>query len=256
MNCMNDNDLAQIGANFTDFEGTSSAEAAQYIEANLTTGNVVFSGAKPKHFPELHFMDGESMHYIIIEQFMNKQHAIISDIKNIVSKTYEADFVLQVIHDSHYPLFSLHRKDIQITPEIKNEFRNRARLFILHNEDNSSLFDHALDIVKMLPHSTLEAAKPLFYSLGQVFIMLSGSRYVFSCYMELQPVPAYVVDLLRHCSNQAETIKNIIIKKEIEMKNKNINRPLRIDQLIEKLEMLRDYERLTLLALKKELANE
>ncbi|MBD8498784.1 hypothetical protein [Paenibacillus arenosi] len=248
--------MAQVGVHFTDFEGSSTAEAAQYIETNLQAGNVVFSGAKPKYFPELHFMDGESMHYIIIEQFTNNQHAIISDIKNIVSKTYEADFVLQVTADSHYPLFSLHRKDIQITPEIINAFHNRARQCILHNEDDARLFDHALEIVKMLPYSPLEAAKPLLYCLGQVFIMLSGSRYVFSCYMELQPVPAYVVDLLRHCSDQAETIKNIIIKKEIEIKNKTTNRQLQIDQLIEKIEMLRDYERLTLLALKKELANE
>ncbi|MCR8843879.1 hypothetical protein NQ117_09280 [Paenibacillus sp. SC116] len=250
---MNDSDLTQIGAAFIDFEGSSAAEAAQYIESNLQTGNVVFTGIKPKYFPELHFMDAESTHYIIIEQFTNTQHTILNDVKNIVSKSYTADFVLQAIRDSNYPLFSLQTKHIALSTETIAEFRNRARQAILHNDDDSRLFDHILEMVRGLPQAPIGAAKEMFNSLGQVFIMLSGSRYVFSCYIELQPVPAYVVDLLRHCSDQAETIKNIIIKKDIQLKN--TNHPLQLDQLIEKIEMLRDYELITLLALKKELAN-
>ncbi|TVX92706.1 discoidin domain-containing protein [Paenibacillus agilis] len=254
MECLEDNDLLQVGVKFTDFEGSSISGAVQFIESNLHDGNVVFAGLKPKYFPELHFMDGESTHYMMIEQFVNREHAVLNDIRHVAGETYDAEFVLNVVSQLEYPLFSMRVQDIEFSPESKQLFLNRAIQQIMQENGSSRLFDKAVEMIKQLPHVSMEERKEIFQTLLQLFVVLCGSRYMFSCYVKLLQVPSYVTDMLHYCSDLAEALKNVIIKKEAQIHI--LKQSVQIDDVIERLDWLREYERLTLLVLKKEVAKD
>ncbi|MCR8843251.1 discoidin domain-containing protein [Paenibacillus sp. SC116] len=254
MKCLNDDDLLQIGVKFTDFEGSSTREAVQFIEMNLREGHVVFAGLKPKYFPELHFMDGESTHYMMIEQFENQGHAVLNDIRHVAGETYDSEFVLNVVSQLEYPLFSMHVQDIDFSPESKQLFLDRAIQQIMRENGSSKSFDKAVEMINQLPYATMEVRKEIFQTLLQLFVVLCGSRYMFSCYVKLLQVPPYVSDMLHYCSDLAESLKNVVIKKEAQIHI--IKQSIQIDDLIERLDWLREYERLTLLALKKEVVKD
>ncbi|WP_028596167.1 discoidin domain-containing protein [Paenibacillus assamensis] len=254
MECLEDADLLQVGVKFTDFEGSSMGEAVRFVEMNLHNKNVVFAGLKPKYFPELHFMDGESTHYMMIEQFVNQKHAVLNDIRHVASETYDSEFVLNVVSQLEYPLFSMHVQNIEFTAETKQLFLDRAIQQIMKEAGSSRLFDKALDMVNQLPYVTMEEKKDIFHTLLQLFVVLCGSRYMFSSYVKLLQVPSYVSNMLHYCSDLAEGLKNVIIKKEAQIHI--LKQPIQIDDLIERLAGLREYERLTLLVLKKEVAKD
>ncbi|MBD8497827.1 discoidin domain-containing protein [Paenibacillus arenosi] len=254
MECLEDADLLQVGVKFTDFEGSSTSEAVRFIEMNLHDKHVVFAGLKPKYFPELHFMDGESTHYMMIEQFVNQEHAVLNDIRHVASERYDSEFVLNVVSQLEYPLFSMHVHNIEFTAESKQLFLDRAIQQIMKETGSSRLFDKAVEMVNQLPYVTTEERKDIFHTLIQLFVVLGGSRYMFSSYVNLLQVPSYVSPMLHYCSDLAEGLKNVIIKKEAQIHI--LKQPVQIDDLLERVAGLREYERLTLLALKKEIAQD
>ncbi|MBD8498539.1 amino acid adenylation domain-containing protein [Paenibacillus arenosi] len=248
-------DLMDIGIKLIEQPISSHQEAANFLRTNVENGNIIFLPVRPKYFSDLQTMGPDDVHIVMIEEYCeNTKSFKLTDVANFKDKWFESEYILDVIGKMSYEMFALDFKHVTVTSEIKHKFMNQAKRLIEELNDDYVLYVKCIEYIRSLNLKSVAEVKRTVFHLRQAFTIICGSRYVFSKYLSKNNVKHSLCELVLHCSDLAENIRNLLTEKELELRSgKTV---VLFDDVEELCIQLYEYEKLTLLLLKDEWIDE
>ncbi|EPY14037.1 discoidin domain-containing protein [Paenibacillus alvei] len=249
---LNKEDLQTVGVKVDEKDVTSPECVDLFIRQNLDANRIILFISYPKYIPGLELMGRHNYHTIMIEDYSDTSMTYrLNDIVNIPGKSFDKNFVLQVLQKMQYPIWALDFNEIVITERMKEQYISKSNKLIQNCNDDCLLFNECIEIIHTYQHIPLESTIKSIDSLRQVFYIIAGSRYNYSKFLQQYNYPSYLLELLVHCSDLAELIKNMLIKLEhtIDIKKKLVS----FEDVINQINILMEFEKNTRMSLKKEL---
>lgn len=213
--CFNREDLHTIGVEIIEEKITSSLDMEYFICKSLDHNKVIFISVPPKYISGLERMDPDDNHTIMIDDYSKASRTYrLNDVVNFVSKPFDMDYILDVLNKMQHPISALDFSQVVITDQVKKQFLMKSMKLIEGYNVDGLLFEKCIEMTNTLKDSPLETTIGIIDNLRQVFYILAGSRYNYSKYLQFNNYPSYLYDLLAHCSDLAEMIKNLLTKFE------------------------------------------
>ena len=251
--CINEQDLEDLGVVISYKESSSFMEIEQFVIGNLKQKNIIFFSVSSNVLPGLENVELDGLHSIMIEEYNENTNTFrLNDLFNVVNKWYEAPLILKIIQEMESTIIAIDFKDLRMTDSMKETFKQRAQIMIHNHMDEFIFYDKCIELIQSLENRDLaEIEKPIF-AISQALSIVRGSRFNFANFLKSCGYTE-VYDLLLHCSDLAEYIKNLLLKIEIQSKGNQVVGSFK--QVVEKCAELKEFEKLALMLLKLEFSN-
>ncbi|WP_068773824.1 discoidin domain-containing protein [Paenibacillus sp. FJAT-26967] len=253
---LNNEDLFETGILAIPCEVQDRYQTEAFIRSNLQQGNILFFGIEPRCLPGFDLLAPDSKHSVMIEEWNESEDTYkLNDASKFVGKWIDRGRILDIMEELNSPLFAVDFKKFHVSDNVRKTYQERAEERIKRHADDFSFYQSFIDSIADFKNKSITEMEESLGAWRQAFQIIAGSRYNFSRYVQhLHSASSvsshlYLSDLILHCSDLAESIKNSLLKQELLLKMYPEN--VLFDDIVVKSLILKDFEILTLKRIKK-----
>ncbi|MVO98648.1 discoidin domain-containing protein [Paenibacillus lutrae] len=252
---LNNEDLFETGILAIPCEVQDRSQTEAFIHSNLQQGNILFFGIEPRCLPGFDLLAPDSKHSVMIEEWNESEDTYkLNDASKFVGKWIDRGRILDIMEELNSPLFAVDFKKFHVSEDVRKTHLERAKELIKRHTDDFSFYQSFVDSLADFKNTSITEMQDSLSAWRQAFQIIAGSRYNFSCYVRHLNFASttssrlHLSDLILHCSDLAESIKNSLLKQEMLLKM--YPEKVLFDDIAERSLILKDFEMLTLQKIK------